>query len=262
MGSVGPLVYDDADTYPDAVAQRAFRGPQLYIDNAPADPNEVVRLSDITTDGPATTVEDETTFGISPDVGTGTKFARDDHTHGTPGIGWEDLRVPLETTKVGASAPDFDTFIGSTKIYWFDAGTDQEVHFSVQLPHSWNCGQIVPHVHWVPKTTSDGTPANQVVRWGLEYYWANRGVVFAAGLGTTIYTTTHAPADADVVALKHYVSAFAGISPTTDQDEISSMIICRLFRDANDAADTYEHDAGVLEIDFHYQVSSLGSASL
>jgi hypothetical protein len=33
---------------------------------------------------PATTVTSETTFGISPAVGTDTEYARQDHTHGTP----------------------------------------------------------------------------------------------------------------------------------------------------------------------------------
>ena len=33
---------------------------------------------------PATTVTDETTFGITPAVGTDTEYARQDHTHGTP----------------------------------------------------------------------------------------------------------------------------------------------------------------------------------
>jgi hypothetical protein len=33
---------------------------------------------------PATTVTDETTFGISPAVGTDTEYARQDHTHGSP----------------------------------------------------------------------------------------------------------------------------------------------------------------------------------
>lgn len=36
---------------------------------------------------PASTVEDETTFGISPAVGTDTEYARQDHTHGTPALG-------------------------------------------------------------------------------------------------------------------------------------------------------------------------------
>jgi len=33
---------------------------------------------------PATTVQSETTFGLSPSVGTSTNYARADHTHGTP----------------------------------------------------------------------------------------------------------------------------------------------------------------------------------
>jgi hypothetical protein len=33
---------------------------------------------------PATTVEAETTWGITPAVGTDTEYARQDHTHGTP----------------------------------------------------------------------------------------------------------------------------------------------------------------------------------
>lgn len=35
---------------------------------------------------PATTVEDETTFGITPAVGTDTEYARQDHTHGSPSL--------------------------------------------------------------------------------------------------------------------------------------------------------------------------------
>lgn len=173
------------------------------------------------------------------------------------GTVWDDLRVSAETTKVGASAPDFDTFLSGTKIYWFDAGTDQEVHFSVQMPHGWAGTGIVPHVHWVPKTTADGAPANQVVRWGLEYTWTDRHEVFPGTL--TVYATVHSPADANVVASKHYSTDFAEIVPSATQDGISSMLVCRLFRDANDAADTYEADAGLLEIDFHYEIDTVGS---
>jgi hypothetical protein len=37
------------------------------------------------------------------------------------------------------------------------------------------------------------------------------------------------------------------------------MITCRLFRDAEDVADTYTNFAGLLEIDFHYLKDMLGS---
>lgn len=49
IGSVGPLYYDDTDTYPDAVTHRGFRAPQVYIEDAPASPNEVARLADLPT---------------------------------------------------------------------------------------------------------------------------------------------------------------------------------------------------------------------
>ena len=183
------------------------------------------------------------------------------HRHGADElitIRWDDLRVAAETTRVGASAPDFDTFITGTKVFWFDNGTDQEVHFSVQIPHNWAVGtDIYPHVHWVPKTTADGNPANQKVRWGLEYTWANYSTVFPAV--QTVYAINHIPDDANVVQNKHYMTRFAAITPGADQDEISTMMVCRLFRDANDAADNYEHDAGLLEFDIHYQIDGFGS---
>ena len=37
------------------------------------------------------------------------------------------------------------------------------------------------------------------------------------------------------------------------------MMVCRLFRDATDAADTYDADAVLLEFDVHYKVNMLGS---
>lgn len=40
---------------------------------------------------PAVSVTDETTYGITPAVGTGTNYARQDHTHGT-------MATPTKTT--------------------------------------------------------------------------------------------------------------------------------------------------------------------
>jgi hypothetical protein len=128
------------------------------------------------------------------------------------------------------------------------------------MPHGWNKTAIYPHVHWTPKTTADGAPANQTVEWGLEYTWTEIGGDFADT--AIVYTKTHTPADANVVAGRHYLSSFAAITPSATQDGISGMLVCRLFRNATDATDdTYEADAGLLEIDFHYQMGSAGSRS-
>ncbi len=178
---------------------------------------------------------------------------------------WDDLRIAATATKLGGSKdPDFTLFkknlAGTSQgvfLYWFDAATEQEIYFAAQMPHGWNRTAISPHVHWTPAATADGTPANQAVVWGLEYSWAEIGAVFPV---TTIITTaTHFPNDANVVAGKHYLSEFPDIEASASVDGLSSMLICRLFRDATAAEDTYEHDAGLLEIDFHYQMDQPGS---
>jgi hypothetical protein len=176
---------------------------------------------------------------------------------------WDDLRVPMTSTKLGGTRdPGFEVFkknaAGTSQgvfLYWFDSGTEEEIYFAAQMPHGWDRSPISPHVHWVPKTTADGSPATQTVIWGLEYAWAEIGAVFTT---TTIITAAaHEPSDANIVAGKHYLTPFADISATASTDGLSSMLVCRLFRDA--ANDTYENDAGLLEIDFHFAMGQLGS---
>ena len=42
----------------------------------------------------------------------------------------------------------------------------------------------------------------------------------------------------------------------------SSMIMCRLFRDGANAADTFEHNAYFMEFDLHYPIDTLGSREI
>lgn len=180
---------------------------------------------------------------------------------------WEDLRFPSISTKLGGTKdPAFAKFKdnGSASqgvfCYWFDATAEEELYFIAQMPHSWAGTAIKPHVHWTPATTSDGNPASQTVEWGMEYTWADIGSTY--GNTAFVYGKVHTPADADVVAGKHYLTPLTDITPSGDQDGLSSMLICRIFRNATDATDdTYEADAGLLEIDFHYEVNTLGSRS-
>lgn len=160
--------------------------------------------------------------------------------------GWDDLRVPATSTVVGAAPPDLGTFgpSGGLKTYLFDKSIDQEVHMAVQLPHTWKeASNITPHVHWAPIDTNTGT-----VRWGLEYSWSNMDGTF--GAPTTIY----AEDAGDGTAWKHQVTDFAALDAT--DMTISSMLVCRLFRDADHANDTYDADAALLECDFHYEIDT------
>lgn len=179
---------------------------------------------------------------------------------------WDDLMVAVLSAKPGvANPPAFDKWKealgGSTGVYlyFFPPNVEDDLFFAVQMPHCWKVGtDIYPHIHWIPKTTADGNPANQKVVWGLEYAWANIGETFPTN--TLIVTASdHLPADANVVAGKHYLTPFTPITPGAAQDEISTMLICRLFRKSADGADNYEGDAGILQFDIHYQIDTMGS---
>ena len=174
---------------------------------------------------------------------------------------WDDLRVPVTSlAKGGVSDPGFAQFKddGSSStgvfLYWFDATSEEELFFTCQLPHSWDNGKIYPHVHWLVPTNSDEDPADQVVRWGLEYVWAGIGGVY--GDSTIIYGEA---SSLPIVADTHYLTLIgSGITPPESaQSGLSSMIVGRIFRDAT--VDTYEDDAALLEFDFHYQMDALGS---
>jgi hypothetical protein len=155
--------------------------------------------------------------------------------------------------KIGASDPDFikvrDNGSSSAGVYSyaFDADTEEQLFFTIQLPHSYKAGtDISPHIHWMPTTT--GTNA---VVWGLEYTWSNIDGTYG---NTTLITATDA---ADGTAYKHQLADFADISGSGKNE--SSMLLCRIYRKAADAADTFTGDAVFLEVDFHFQMNKLGS---
>lgn len=170
---------------------------------------------------------------------------------------WDDLRIEPIAKGTGSNNPTFGTWAGGISLYEFDnatAGSEKEVWFNVQMPHGWKEGSTVePHVHWLPKTA--GT-AGQVIRWGLEYSKAKIGTAFST-TPTTVYGTTIVGGGAITTANAHLLTDFAGIDMTGDT--ISTVLVCRLFRNSSDAADTYTGTAGLLYIDWHVELDTFGS---
>jgi len=156
---------------------------------------------------------------------------------------WEDLRVPLTQTKVGANAlPHFDeTNVG----YLFPQDDTAEILYTiVQMPHSWAEGtDISPHIHW-EQSASDN------VTWKIDYKWIDVGETTPAGFTTlTLDTLVKTYSSGDL----HQISNGSDISGSGHT--ISSILLIKLYRDDN----VYSGDALTWEIDFHYQVDSLGS---
>jgi hypothetical protein len=178
---------------------------------------------------------------------------------------WNDLRIEPTARTTGANAPSFEVYLtngsGSRGVwlYSFDdaaSNAEKEIFFSVQLDHAWAGTAIAIHVHWIGNVAD--TTAEP--RWGMEYTWANIGSVFANT--AIVYANTKYPVDANVVAFQHYLSQFAAIAPSASQNGISSVIMGRLFRNSSDAGDTYNaggNKCGLLYIDVHYEINTLGS---
>jgi hypothetical protein len=176
---------------------------------------------------------------------------------------WDDLRVEPVARTTGVNAPTFEKWYddsGGTSrgvyLYSFDnaiESSQKEIFFTMQLPHSWNQDDVDIHVHWVAESTA----SDSKVRWGLEYAWAEIGAVF--GDTVIVYADTDTESATGTTANEHKVTPFAAISPTTDQDGISSVLIGRLFRNSAADEDTYTGKAGLLYIDAHYQLNSIGS---
>lgn len=163
---------------------------------------------------------------------------------------WDDLRVPAQSTRINPtqSKPDFQPFLGTVYTFLFDQNDVESVHFAAQLPHGWKVGtNLHPHVHWSPLTTGAGS-----VVWGLECTWSSIGGVF--GAPQTVTVTATAPG----TAFEHQMTDLAELDMSA-ADTVSTMVMCRFFRDGAHVTDTYAGDVAFLEVDFHYQIDAIGS---
>ena len=161
---------------------------------------------------------------------------------------WDDLRVPLTQTKLGANLkPDFDeTNVG----YLFPQNDPTEILYTVvQMPHDWKLGStIFPHVHWVQGMSSSAI-------FNIDYKW-----VKLAG-STTGAFTTFAMASTDFAwssgtTMQQISTNTAGLSGSSIST-LSSIIALKLYRQDN----AYPGDALTYEFDIHYEIDSLGSNS-
>jgi hypothetical protein len=179
------------------------------------------------------------------------------------GTWFDDVRVEPTVRGTGPKAPTYTNYLagGSASglyFYLFDnalAASEKEVNFKLQMPHGKLLNSAIHlHVHWLPTTTGN---AGDKVRWGLEYTKANVNATFGA-VGAYIYADTAlSPPSSTPTAHTHYLTEFADISMTGDA--LSTILLCRLFRNSSDAADTFAGDVGLLYIDCHVEFDRFGS---
>ncbi len=170
---------------------------------------------------------------------------------------WDDLRITLDR---GSDATQIDYLTGTSgpQLWFFRNNSGVEsMSFTVQLPHTWKEGTtIYPHLHWTPKTSGSGD-----IEWNFEYTWVNYDPVTPQVFPAT--TTSTVVASGPFTATSHMISSLtpgnAGLDATGKK--ISSVLVCRIWRNSSNENDTYSGNAGLIFLDFHIQVDGYGSTA-
>ena len=172
--------------------------------------------------------------------------------------GWFDMFGDFVNAKItGTNQPTWtkvtDDGAGSTGVYAysFDAATLNELWLAFHLNHDYKTGTaFYPHIHWLPSSTDTGT-----VRWGIE--WTAALGHNQAAFGNTQFTYIEQAGPG--TALQHMVAEVAAPGITIASAEPDMLILCRVFRDAAHANDTYADACFGLMLDAHYQIDRHGT---
>lgn len=157
---------------------------------------------------------------------------------------WDDVRIPMASVRLGASAPDYATFKGSTRVIrWNDSG-EKSVEWEVQVPHGLNTNNVYGvklHLHWTSAVATTGAV------WAVEWVAANPGAAYGNSVTNKITAT-------NTLAYKHTITGLLTLSNLVE----SAVVVGRLWRDTTD---TSTDDLYGLSLDAHYVRRQLGSAA-
>jgi hypothetical protein len=181
-----------------------------------------------------------TTFinGVMQSFGTATTF--------------DDIYPSSVSTAGGASAPSFTAYNGALKAYEFlGAATMKEIHIGFQLNHKYKIGSTVsPHIHlYIPNDVTGGT-----ILFGLEYTFA---AIDQVGVIAPVIVYGSLVVGANAGIFNNAILEFTDIVGTGKG--ISSVIMCRLFRDPTVGGDTFASSVWLKSCDIHIEQDHLGS---
>lgn len=178
---------------------------------------------------------------------------------------WDDIRInPGSFDRPGSNDPSTVLYYpngGGLGVLLYEFQVDDYACFTVQIPHGYKVGtDIAVHVHWTPGDR--GNEENgKTVGWKIDYSWANIDGTFpsmaTADLSDACDGTDH----------KHQMTPDIVIDGHTVAKGISSMLLCNIRRSDTGTDDTWAGTVSgqlplILEIDFHYQIDTIGSRQI
>jgi len=180
---------------------------------------------------------------------------------------WDDIRIlPTLFDFAGANDPSAVAWqpggSGITLRGW-EFQLDDVAYFSFQMPHGYKLGtNLHPHVHWTNRNRGPNE-VNSVVAWEIDYTVAEVGGVFASTSNVKCYGTANSSVNDTHFYADHNTAN--DVVNMSSVNTVSAMCICRVRR-ADVAEDTWVGTASgdlpiLLEVDFHYQLDTIGSAT-
>lgn len=176
---------------------------------------------------------------------------------------WDDYITSGLAVAGGVSPPALTTFIGNIKLYAFTGTgpTAKDVYATTHILHGIRPGSDINlHVHYSTNTTA--TASSKVI-WNVEWTLA-RGY----GLGTfgdpavpsTSCGTMSVTSTVSVAPFVHHITSDAAMTiPTNAEMTPDSVFLLRLYRDPTHVADTFDGNAFLIQVDFHYQRDRVGT---
>lgn len=176
---------------------------------------------------------------------------------------WDDLRItPGSFDRPGIADPAYVIYYpngGGLGTYLPEFAIDDFASFTVQMPHGYKAGSnLSVHLHWTPRDRGN-EESGKTVGWKVDYSWANIDGTFGdmqtADLSDACDGTDH----------KHQMTPQVAITGTSKA--ISSMLLCNIRRSDTGTDDTWVSTTSgqlplLLEVDFHYEIDTVGSRSI
>jgi len=165
---------------------------------------------------------------------------------------WQEQRAHVTEFHTPPSNYPARSEIGVSPVMLFDASTDEWIYYEWEVPENYDSSSDFKiRFYWSPTDTGTGD-----VVWGIEYTVIspnNNEVLTSATTTLTVVDSAEGVAN-ELLKTDFITISGTGVLP-------GDIITIRVFRDADNAADTYGADAALVHLGLYFKIDRNGIAT-